>query len=334
MNWTEKIAEIEQKRKVIEAGGGAEAIERQHRLGKLTARERIEKLLDPGSFLELEPWYEPTMTGFDIDKKDIPGDAVVCGSGTINGRPVYVSAQDFTTMEGTMATIHAAKITLAMEQALRLRVPFISMMDSAGVRLEDALVGRQFYSPSSIMYTQTQMSGVVPQIALIMGPCTGEMACSTALADVTFLVEGTSYMHLISPSSEADSQRLKDVKLHSRWSGCCDIVVKNDEDCINKCKELLSLLPANNKEKAPVIPTTDDPQRSIPELLDVVPVESSSSREVSRAPPASTIDVAGSVVRVEPIWKIQTALAPAAPASSVRIPSGPVPEIMTEVELV
>ncbi|MFC1981738.1 carboxyl transferase domain-containing protein [Chloroflexota bacterium] len=235
-SWMQKINGIEQERRLVEEGGGVDAITRQHESGKMTARERIAKLLDTGTLMEFEPWDEPTKTGFDIDEEHIPADAVVTGSGEINGRPIYLYAQDFTTVKGTMATVHMAKITQVMERALKARIPLIGIIDSAGMRIEDALVGHRFYSPSSIMYLQTLMSGVVPQISLVMGPCVGEMACSTALADFVFMVEGSSYMHLISNSSDADIEQLKDVKLHSRISGCCDFVAKNDEHCLNMCK--------------------------------------------------------------------------------------------------
>ena len=270
-----KIEEIELERRRLQLGGGFEEIEKQHNKGKLTARERIEKLLDPGSFHEIDLWNEAYKTGFEIDEIEIPGDAVVVGHGEVGGRPIYVWAQDATVLGGTMAEQHIKKIVVVMEKALVEMVPIVGIYDSEGMRIENAVHAHSYFTLSTMMRFQTISSGVIPQISLIMGPCTGGLALSTALPDFVFMVKGTSYMHVAPPPPGINAEELGEARIHSRASGCCDVLAENDEDCLQKCKELLSFLPSNNLEKPPLVDSGDDPNRRDEELLDLVPADPS-----------------------------------------------------------
>jgi acetyl-CoA carboxylase carboxyltransferase component len=274
MDMLDKIRRIEDLRSKLKQGGGIEAINQHHKAGKLTARERVEKLLDPGTFFELEPFCKPIETGMEIDKQTVRGDGLVSGYGDVSGRPICVWAQDATVLGGRVGIIHGAKIVTVMERALKSRVPCVGMIDSEGMRVEDIITTPTDYSYDRIMYLQTQASGVVPQIFLIMGPCVGAATLSALLADFVFMVRKSSYA-LVSPSpSGGDSYEMGGADVHYRNSGCCDVLAENDEDCIEKARELLRFFPLNNTEKVPIMDTEDDPQREVPELLDLVPVDS------------------------------------------------------------
>ncbi len=271
----EKLQAIETARERFKLGGGLPEIEKQHAKGKLTARERIDKLLDPGSFQEVDPWSGAYKTGFDIDATEIPGDAVVVGYGEINGRPIYLWAQDATLMGGTIAEIHIAKIVRVMEKALTEMVPIIGIYDSEGPRIQNLVLAHEYCTFGTMMRFQTTSSGVIPQISLIMGPCTGSMALSAALSDFVFMVRNTSYMHVAPPPPDVESEKYGEARMHSRASGGCDVLADNDEECLQKCKQLLGFLPANDLQKPLVVDTGDDPNRCDEELMDIVPVESS-----------------------------------------------------------
>ena len=274
MNMHEKIQRVDELRLRLQQGSGPEAIERQHKLGKLTARERVEKLLDPGTFLELELFCKPIETGLDSDRETVRGDGLISGYGEVNGRPICVWAQDATVMGGRVGIIHGAKMVTLMERALKARIPCVGMIDSEGIRPEDFITTPTDYSYDRMMYYQTIASGVIPQIALIMGPCTGAATLSALLADFVFMVRGTSYAFVSRPSTKDDLYEAGGAEMHGRNSGCCDVLAEGDEDCLEKARELLSFLPPNNNEKAPVINTGDDPKREVPELFDLVPVNS------------------------------------------------------------
>jgi acetyl-CoA carboxylase carboxyltransferase component len=269
----QKLAEIDEMRSGLRQGGGAAEIEKQHEKGKLTARERIDKLLDPGTFQELDIWGTPLATGFAIDEKDTQADAVAVGYGDVNGRPIYVWAQDATVLGGTLANIHARKIAMVMERAIHARVPIVGIIDSEGPRIQDAIQYYRFYSPEAMVYFQTMASGVIPQISLVMGPCVGEMAISTSLADFVFMVRKTSYMHVAPPPEDKIAEEVGDPSVHSRRTGCCDVMAKSDEECLQGCRELLGYLPSSNMEQPPVVDTGDDPNRREEELLSLVPFD-------------------------------------------------------------
>ena len=269
----EKLEAFNKEREIIEQGD-PEAIERQHEKGRLTARERINKLLEQGSFEELDLWHRPYETGCPGEGKG-RGDGVVVGYGTLNDRPVTIWAQDATVMDGTVGTVHARKVTMIEENALNARTPIVAIFDSAGLRAHDAIQYPDFYSFSSMAYFQTLASGVIPKISLVMGPCTGELALIAGLGDFVFGVRNTSYAHLAPPPPDIDSQKMGDPwSVHAKV-GACDVLAENEEDCLQKCRQLLSYLPSNNMEPPPVVDTGDDPNRKEEELLDIVPVESS-----------------------------------------------------------
>ena len=186
--------EVEERKKILELGGGQKAIDRQHSRGKLTARERIALFVDDGTFIEFDLWRKPRLTGYDVDNKDLPGDGVITGSGKVGGRPVYIYAQDFTVMGGSMASAHARKIIKVMEDATKMKVPCIGMVDSGGVRAQDFIGADLNDTYARLFYLQTVMSGVCPQISLMMGPCAAGAAYSPMLADFLFMVKNKSHM--------------------------------------------------------------------------------------------------------------------------------------------
>ena len=278
MGMQDKIEELSERRDALLQGGGSKEIQRQHDRGKLTARERIDLLLDPGSFVELNLWAKPRMTGFDIDERELPGDGVITGYGDIYGRPVYVYAQDFTVLGGTMGSTGGKKIVKIMRKALEARVPCIGLVDSGGVRVQDAVTRSMFDGYPSMFYYHTQSSGVIPQITLMMGPCAAGAAYSPALTDFVIMVKETSYMYVASPTLikaaqfvDTNDQDLGGAHVHATVSGCCDCVAENDEDCIEKARELLSFLPLNCTEEPPSYTCNDDPNRRDDALLDIVP---------------------------------------------------------------
>jgi methylmalonyl-CoA decarboxylase subunit alpha len=264
------------KEKVLIEEGDLETVKKQHDSGKLTARERINKLLDLGSFEELDLWHRPYETGFDIGEEIGRGDGVVVGYGLVNKHPITFWAQDATVMGGTVGTVHARKINMIMENALNARTPIIGIFDSEGLRAHDLIQYPEFYSTSTMARFQTISSGVIPKISLIMGPCTSDMAIIAALGDFIFMVRNTSYMHLMTPPHGTSSRETGDpFNVHATLSGCCDVLSDNDEECLLKCKQLLSYLPSNSLEKPPIVDFGDDPNRREEELLELVPIDSS-----------------------------------------------------------
>ncbi|MDD5095034.1 MAG: carboxyl transferase domain-containing protein [Dehalococcoidia bacterium] len=251
--------------------GNPQAVKQQHDKGKLTARERVDKLLDPGSFQELDLLRRPYECGYPGEETG-RGDGVVTGFGTIDGRPVTVWSQDATVMGGTVGTVHARKIIRTMENALQSRTPIVGIFDSEGIRAHDAIQYPDFYSPGAMAYFQTLASGVIPKISLVMGPCTGEMALIANLSDFVFMVRNTSFMHLASPPPGIDGQTLGDAWKVQARVGPCDVLADTDEDCLAKCRQLVSLLPSNNLELPPRVDTGDDPNRREEELLEIVPI--------------------------------------------------------------
>jgi acetyl-CoA carboxylase carboxyltransferase component len=271
----EKLARIEADRAERVLGGGTDEIEKQHNKNRLTARERIDLLLDQNTFQELDLWFDAYRTGFDIDNETSPGDGVVVGWGEVNGYPVYVWAQDATVLDGTMAEVHFRKIVTVMERALRERIPIIGIYDSMGIRIQNAIKQHSHYSFGSMMRFQTLSSGVIPQVSLVMGPCSGGAALSAALADFVFMVRDTSYMHVAAVPPGTTSEKTGDPKTHFQMAGTCDVLASNDEECIQKCRELLGYVPANNTLTPPVSDTNDPPDRIEEELMEIVPVDTS-----------------------------------------------------------
>ena len=257
-------------------------VERQHTEGKLTARERVEKLLDPGSFVEEFMLAETQVTDFGMAERRLPTDGVVMGYGTIDGRTVYVFAQDRTVLQGAVGQAHGEKIAYAIDTASRVGVPLIGLYDSVGARIQEGLdVTRAI---GKIFYANSVASGVVPQLSAIMGPCIGVASYAPALTDFIFMVRSTSQMFITGPSvikevtgEEVTMDELGGARVHTETSGCADVAAGNDEECLQSIRRLLSFLPASCGDQPPIVNTGDDPDRLCDDLETVVPTESRKS---------------------------------------------------------
>ena len=276
----EKIKELVAKREQARLGGGEKAIEKQHARGKYTARERIEMLVDEGSFEEYDMFKKHRCTNFGMEKKHYYGDGVVAGSATIGGRLVYVYAQDFTVNGGSLSETMAQKICKVMDMAMTMGAPVICMNDSGGARIQEGICALAGYG--EIFERNILASGVIPQIAVIMGPCAGGAVYSPALMDFVFMVKNTSDMFLTGPAviksvtaEEVTAEELGGAMTHSSVSGVAHFACESEDDCIEKIKALLDFLPSNNMEEAPVIESDDDPNREDESLNSVIPDNSS-----------------------------------------------------------
>jgi methylmalonyl-CoA decarboxylase subunit alpha len=266
----EKLAKVEE---TARAGGGKKQVEEQHRQGKLTARERIEKFLDPGSFVEVNMLAQHQCTDFGMERNRPWGDGVVTGYGKVEGRTLFLYAQDFTIMGGSVGKVHGEKIASLIRMARQANAPIVGLIDSAGGRIQE---GSGAYS---LIFTENvEASGVVPQISVIMGNCAGGGVYSPALTDFIFMVDKTSQMFITGPlvikevtGQEVGSQELGGARVHSQVSGVADCIGENDPDCLAKVKKLLSYLPSSYAQKAPVIPCLDDPDRCEEALTDFIP---------------------------------------------------------------
>jgi len=270
----EQVQEIEKTRERILLGGGPDEIEKQHRQGKLTARDRVEKFVDSGSFAEHQTFVRPTMTGIEAIDKEVQrfrGDGIVAGYGKVNGRPLCLWAQDATVFGGRVGTMHGVRMTEITARALRARIPLVGMFDSQGMRVEDVITTPTNYSYDGLMQIQTSASGVIPQLSLVMGPCVGAAAFCAQLADFVFMVRRVSYAYVSPPPPGISLDEMGGAWMHAKSTGSCDVLCESDEDCLAKAKELLSFLPLNCWEKPPVLDTGDDPEREISELLDLIP---------------------------------------------------------------
>ncbi len=270
-----KLDKLEEMRFQARMGGGAEAIEKQHEKGKLLARERIDLLMDPLSFQEIDCLVRsaPMQWG---DQKSYLGDGVVTGVGTVNGRIVFVFAQDFTVLGGSLGLAHAQKICHILDTAMKVGAPVIGLNDSGGARIQEGVISLAGYA--EIFYRNSIASGVIPQIAAIMGPCAGGAVYSPALMDFIFMVRGSSYMFLTGPQvvktvlhEEVTFEDLGGAKVHSHISGIAHFVDNDEEACIERVKLLLSYLPSNNMEDPPFLPTKDEPQRTEDRLVEIIP---------------------------------------------------------------
>ena len=270
-----KIEELKERRTHLELGGGPEKIKDQHKKGKLTARERIERLLDPGTFVELGLFAKHRCTQFGLDKMELPADGVITGYGEMNGRPVFVYSQDFTVMGGSCGPVHQKKMAETAALALKARAPLIGLYDSAGARLQE---GSENITFARLFYQNAQCSGVIPQIAAIMGPSAGGSVYSPALMDFIIMVKKTSFMFITGPATikavtykETNNEDLGGSTIHCRKSGVADLEAENDNDCIKKIRVILSYLPSSCFEKPPRSPSHDDPQRLCHRLEEIVP---------------------------------------------------------------
>src|SRR6184192_3609251 len=248
MSPDEGLEELRRRNRDAELGGGEERIRRQHKAGKKTARERVDLLVDPGSFTELDKFVVHQTQDFGMAEQRIPGDGVVTGSGRIHGRPLFVFAQDFTVFGGSLSEAYARKICKIMDLAMKAGVPVIGLNDSGGARIQEGVVSLAGYA--DIFLRNTLASGVVPQISAIMGPCAGGAVYSPAITDFVFMVKTTSYMFVTGPdviravtSEEVSFEELGGAMTHNRKSGVAHFAAKDDADCIRCLKRLLSFLP-------------------------------------------------------------------------------------------
>ena len=267
---------LEKMREAARLGGGPERIEAQHKRGKLTARERIDLLLDPGSFVEMDMFVTHRCRDFGMEKKVIPGDGVVTGYGTVDGRQIFVFSQDFTVFGGSLAEAHAQKICKIMDMALKTGKPVIGLNDSGGARIQEGVVSLGGYA--DIFLRNTLASGVVPQISAIMGPCAGGAVYSPAITDFVVMVEGTSYMFITGPNvvkkvthEEVTFEELGGAETHAEKSGVSHFTAASDAEALALLRELLSYLPLNNAEDPPKVEPTDDANRMDKELDGIVP---------------------------------------------------------------
>ncbi len=270
------IEELHRRLAAAELGGGEERIRKQHEAGKLTARERVELLLDPGSFVEVDALVTHRCTDFGMELQKVPGDGVVCGYGTVDGRLVYVFAQDFTVFGGSLSETNAQKICKVMDLALENGAPVIGLNDSGGARIQEGVASLGGYA--DIFLRNTLTSGVIPQISAIMGPCAGGAVYSPAITDFIFMVEETSYMFVTGPEvirtvthEEVTKEQLGGATTHAAKSGVAHFAVDNDAACLAAIRELLSYLPSNNLDDPPPGRSTDDPGRESAELDTLVP---------------------------------------------------------------
>ena len=275
-NQLEKIKELVELRAKARLGGGEKAIAKQHEKGKYTARERIDMLLDEGSFEEMDMFVQHRCTNFGMEKKHYLGDGVVTGSGTINGRLVYVFAQDFTVSAGSLSEMLASKICKVMDIAMKVGAPVIGLNDSGGARLQEGINALAGYS--EIFQRNIMASGVIPQISAIMGPCAGGAVYSPALTDFTLMVENTSYMFLTGPGpvkavlgEVVTQEQLGGASIHSTKSGVTHFTAATEEEAIAMLKQLMSYIPQNNLEKTPRVECTDPIDRKADFLNEILP---------------------------------------------------------------
>jgi acetyl-CoA carboxylase carboxyltransferase component len=270
------IEEYRRKRQKIVEMGGAEAIEKRHKGGQWTARERIDYFFDPGTFNEIGIFVKHRTVHFGMDKREVPAEGVVTGYGMVNGRPVVAFAEDYMAMAGTFGEYHGLKEIRAIDFAKEMGWPLVGMNDSGGARLQEGMDTLEMYG--QLFRAQIQASGIVPQIALLMGPCIGGQAYHPIMQDFLIQCKDTGFMGIAGPAfvetqlgEKITLEELSGWKAHAVKSGQTHIVVDDDKDALDKTKELLALLPSNNMEKPPRIETKDDPDRTIPELDTIIP---------------------------------------------------------------
>ncbi|MBH5321704.1 acyl-CoA carboxylase subunit beta [Aurantiacibacter sediminis] len=270
------IAEMERRREAARMGGGQKRIDAQHAKGKLTARERLDVLLDEDSFEELDTYVEHDCVDFGMESQKIPGDGVVTGSGTINGRLVYVFSQDFTVFGGSLSKRHAEKICKVMDMAMRVGAPVIGLNDSGGARIQEGVASLGGYA--EVFQANVLASGVVPQLSLIMGPCAGGAVYSPAMTDFIFMVKDSSYMFVTGPevvktvtNEEVTQEELGGAVVHTTKTSVADLALENDIEALLAARDLMGFLPASNQSELPELPTTDPWDRMEDSLDTIIP---------------------------------------------------------------
>jgi len=297
MSMQEKFEQLKQLREVVEAGGGEQRVEKQHKAGKMTARERLDMFFDAGTFNELNVFASSTIG----KEQKYPGEGVVIGYGEVNGRKVYAFAQDFTVAGGSLGLVHAEKICRVLDLAMRTGAPVVGFNDSGGARIQEGVDALKGYG--EIFYRNTIASGVVPQISVIMGPCAGGAVYSPALTDFIFMVKGTSQMFITGPQviktvtgEEVSMEQLGGANTHNQTSGVAHFAAENEEHCIAMIKQLLSYVPSNNLEEAPVF-DPGEPGGDREQLLSIIPDSPNMSYDVK--------DVIRTVVDKDSFFEVQ-----------------------------
>jgi acetyl-CoA carboxylase carboxyltransferase component len=281
------LAELQERRQKIEQMGGREAVEKQKKRGKLTARERIDQLLDKGTFCEIGRFAKSRSTAFGMDKAEIPADAVITGYGRIDGKKIYIFSQDFTSIGGTLSEIHARKICNVIDSALSSGCPLIGINDSGGARIQDGVDALSGYG--QIFFRNTMCSGVIPQICIILGPCAGGAVYSPALMDFIFMVKGISHAFITGPrvvkavmGQEISDEELGGATVVQKKAGVACRSENSEDECLQSVKELLSYLPSSTREKPPQVDWGDDPARLDTTLFDIVPADPSKPYDMHR----------------------------------------------------
>ncbi|MEB3203581.1 MAG: acyl-CoA carboxylase subunit beta [Candidatus Sericytochromatia bacterium] len=271
-----RLAELEARQEMAREGGGAQAIARQHERGKLTARERIERLLDAGSFVEIDRHRVHRAQAFGMGDRKVPGDGVITGHGKIDGRLVYLFSQDFTVFGGSLGEVHAEKICKVMDLALKVGAPIIGLNDSGGARIQEGVESLGGYA--EIFWRNVQASGVIPQISLILGPCAGGAVYSPVMTDFVLMAQDTSYMFITGPDvvktvtgEDVTFEELGGASVHNTISGVAHARFANEDEALEQTRALLSFLPDNNLSEVPLVPTDDPDDRTTPELRDIIP---------------------------------------------------------------
>ena len=279
------IRQLEERRARARAGGGKARVKAQHDRGKLTARERLDLLLDPDSFEEWDMFVEHRSTEFNMDKNFVPGDGVVVGHGNINGRLVFVYSQDFTVFGGSLSETHAEKICKIMDQAIKVGAPIIGLNDSGGARIQEGVSSLAGYG--EVFQRNVMASGVVPQISVVMGPCAGGAVYSPATTDYVFMVKNTSYMFVTGPDvvkavthEEVTQEELGGAITHSTKSGVADMAFETDVDALEQLRIFVDFIPSSNLERPPEIPTDDQANRQEPSLDTLIPEDPNASYDV------------------------------------------------------
>ncbi|MEZ5198424.1 MAG: acyl-CoA carboxylase subunit beta [Bacteroidales bacterium] len=290
MGLKNKTADLKKRMREAIKGGGSKAIEKQKAIGKKTARERILAILDPKSFHEYDMFVEHAGRDFDMDKKFLPGDGVITGTGTISGHPVCIYAQDFTVAGGSLGWAHAKKITKIMDHAMKLKIPIIGINDSGGARIQEGVNALAGYG--EIFYRNTQASGVIPQISVILGPCAGGAVYSPALTDFVFMVDNVSKMFITGPEviktvlgEEISMEELGGARVHSEITGNSHFYAESEDQCFDQIKQLITFIPWNNEKKAEIFPKKPPKTRqyNIDDIMPADPKQPYDVRSVIRA---------------------------------------------------
>ena len=277
-SYKSELKRLEALEKRAEMGGGQKALDRHHGRGKLTARKRLNLLFDPDSFVEINKLAESQSTDFSMQEKKVPGDGVVTGYGTVEGRPVFAYAQDVTVLGGSVGTIHGQKICHLMDEAIKVKAPLIALNDSGGGRLHEGFFASK--GVAGMFFRNTAASGLIPQITGMMGSSAGVAVYSPALTDFIVMVKGQSHMVITGPAiiksvtgEDIDLEALGGAKVHSEKTGTAHLVAETEQECIEIIKRLLSYLPSNNSEQPPLVDSNDDPERVDDTLGDIVPAD-------------------------------------------------------------